>query len=226
VERPKEFREARLGFACCSRASEISILIGKRPNMKSLLAFALSLLLRVVSAHAQVDIYIFAGQSNMQGQAPLAGEPAPQHGGQLVMMDTTTGKWMPAKDPTSAYPGSGVGPALWAKDRLASYYPGHTIGIVNASKGGTPLWEWMPNYATHSLYGNMIRVAKEAAQYGTVRGFFWCQGEDEGDSADDVHVYGPRMYALFNAVRQDLGVPIVFVQLGPDPHWWARPYWG
>jgi hypothetical protein len=178
-----------------------------------------------VKAHAQMDIYIFAGQSNMQGQAPLAGEPAPQHGDQLMMMYTPSGQWMPAKDPTSAYPGSGVGPALWATDRLASYYPGRTIGIVNASKGGTALWEWSPNYASHSLYGNMIRLAKEASQYGTVRGFFWYQGEDEGDTADDVHEYGPRMYVLFNAVRQDLGVPIVFVQLGPDPHWYARPYW-
>jgi hypothetical protein len=163
----------------------------------------------------------------MEGMAPLTGEPTPQNARRIMMLVTNTTQWVPAKDPTSAYGGSGVGPALWFADRMATLMPDRTIGIVNAAKGGTYLWQWAPDYSTHSLYGQMIRLARQAAQYGTIRGLLWYQGEAETYSADQVHEYGPRMHALFQAIRQDLGadLPIVYVQLGPDPHQPERPYW-
>jgi hypothetical protein len=178
-------------------------------------------------ASAQTDIYIFAGQSNMQGAAPAAGAPAAQNASMVTMMVTNTGQWVQAKPVTSAYPGSGVGPALYFADRMAAL-TGHQIGIVNAAKGGTALWQWAPDYSSHSLYGTMIRLAKQAQQNGTLKGLLWYQGESDTDTAADVHAYGPRMHALFQAIRQDLGadLPIVFVQLGPhDPSNPAEPYW-
>ena len=173
------------------------------------------------SASAQMDIYVFAGQSNMSGVAPVTGEPAPLNQGRLMML--YGGQWEAAKDPTNATSG-GMGPALWAADRLASL-TGHTVGIVNVAKAGTYMWQWAPDYSSHSLYGRMMAAAREASQYGTVKGFFWYQGEAETINADMVHVYGSEMHTLFDAIEKDLGVPIVFVQLGPDPHDPRMPYW-
>jgi Carbohydrate esterase, sialic acid-specific acetylesterase len=198
----------------------------QRPNMSLLLTVALSVLLWATSAQAQMDIYIFAGQSNMVGQAPTRGEPQPQNAGRLMMYNQF-GDLVPAKDPTSVYyPDTGVGPALWTADRLATHYPGRTIGIVNCAVGGTWMRQWAADWDQDSYYGRMMACAKNAQSYGTIRGFFWYQGESDSDTAADLNAYGSQMYWLFHAIHQDLGVPIVFVQLGPDPHEAGFPYWG
>ena len=180
------------------------------------------------NARAQTDIYILAGQSNMAGMAPLGGEPSPQNQGRLMMLVTNTGAWVQAKDPTNAYPNTGVGPTLWFADRMAALMPDRTIGIVNCAKGGTYLADWMPDYMTRSLYGNMLWHARQAKAYGTIKGFLWYQGEAETVDRENVLLYTRRMHALFSAIRQDLGIPdlpIVFVQLGPGPNDYSRPYW-
>ena len=83
---------------------------------------------------AQTDIYILAGQSNMTGVAPLAGEPTPQNQSRL-MAYTWKGNWEQAKDPLSGYAGAGVGPGLWFADRMATLCPGNTIGVVMCARG-------------------------------------------------------------------------------------------
>jgi Carbohydrate esterase, sialic acid-specific acetylesterase len=111
---------------------------------------------------------------------------------------------------------------------MATLMPDRTIGIVNCAKGRTFLSQWMPDYSTHSLYGNMVRLARFASQYGTIKGFLSYQGEAETTDRNNVLLYGQRMHALFSAVRQDLGIPdlpIIFVQIGPDPHYPGRIYW-
>jgi hypothetical protein len=45
---------------------------------------------------------------------------------------------------------------------------------------------------------------------------------------DNAVAYSSRMHALFQSLREDLGLPdlpIIFVQLGPDPHNPSYPYW-
>jgi len=188
------------------------------------------LLLLAGAAHAvfaQTDIYILAGQSNMMGMAPLSGEPTPQNQGRL-MMYTSTGEWLPAKDPLSAYAIAGMGPGLWFADRMATLCPGVTVGVIMSAIGGTTLSEWMPDYSFHTPYGNMIAKARRASAYGRIRGFLWYQGEAETTDPNTVLAYTQRMHVLFSAVRRDLGIPdlpIIFVQLGPGPNDGSRPYW-
>ena len=41
-------------------------------------------------------------------------------------------------------------------------------------------------------------------------------------------LYGPRMHTIFSAIRQDLDIPdlpIIFVQLGPNPHEPRFEFW-
>ena len=174
---------------------------------------------------AQMDVFIFAGQSNMVGQAPLAGEPSPVSGVNLQMLCPIGSGWQEAHDPTSPYPSAKASPVLWAGDKLCCLC-GHQVGVINVAVGGTWLREWAPNYATHSYYSLIMQAYRAGCQAGTVKGFFWYQGESDADNSDDVHAYGPQMYWLLNAVHRDLGnVPVVFVQLGPNPNQSYLPYW-
>jgi Carbohydrate esterase, sialic acid-specific acetylesterase len=155
------------------------------------------------------------------------GEPSPQNQGRL-MMYTSTGEWLPAKDPLSAYGGAGVGPGLSFADRMATLCSDKTIGVVMCAKGGTYLSQWMPDYMTHSLYGAMIAKARQARAYGTIKGLLWYQGEADTVDRSNVLEYSQRMHVLFSNVRQDLGIPdlpIIFVQLGPGPNDGSHPYW-
>jgi Carbohydrate esterase, sialic acid-specific acetylesterase len=128
-----------------------------------------------------------------------------------------SGQWVPAKDPTSNQSGASCSNALWFADRMAGLYPGHTIGIVDAAIPGTTMVDWTPTYGLDALYGNMLLAAKQASQYGTIRGFLWYQGEDDTDTYQNEHLYAERMHTLFQAVCIDLHVAVVFVQLGPHP---------
>lgn len=94
--------------------------------------------------------------------------------------------------------------------------------------GGSFLSECLPDFSAHSLYGNMIKQARKASAYGRIRGLLWYQGESECGNRDNVVLYTQRMHAIFSAIRQDLGIPdlpIIFVQLGPNPHEPGFEYW-
>ena len=157
----------------------------------------------------------------------LPGEPAPVNQGRL-MMYTSTGEWLPAKDRLSAYAGSGVGPGLWFADNMATLCPGTTVGVIMCAKGGTYLAQWMPDYSMYSMYGNMIAKASAAKQYGRICGLVWYQGEAETTDRENVVLYTQRMHTLFNSICQDLEIPdlpIVFVQIGPNPNYPGRIFW-
>jgi hypothetical protein len=175
-----------------------------------------------------IDIYILAGQSNMQGSAPITGCPSPSNPSMLLSFNVNTAQWVQAKDPLSNYAGSGMGPGMSFASTMATL-TGEPVGVVMCAKGGTHLAEWMPDYMTHSLYGAMISNARKAAAAGgNIVGLVWYQGESDADNVPDVIAYTQRMHALFTNVRIDLGIPelpIVFVKLGPNPHEAGYEYW-
>jgi hypothetical protein len=135
------------------------------------------------------------------------------------------GAWVPARDPL--YPAGGVGPGVSFADKMVSLTC-NQVGIVPCAVSGSSLAQWAPDYTTFTLYGCMLARARMAAQYGTIRGLVWYQGEAETMDRENAVAYSARMHALFQSIRQDLGLPdlpIVFVQLGPDPHNPSYPYW-
>jgi Carbohydrate esterase, sialic acid-specific acetylesterase len=197
--------------------------------MKYLLTLALSAICSGACGQPVGDCYILGGQSNMEGAAPLAGEPAPSHPNQIWNLQHDGSSFIPAKDPLFAgMPGAQVGPGLWFLDGMAGYF-GVPIGAAGTALGGTSMSQWAPDYTTYSLYWCLISRALSAEHLGwTIRGFVWYQGESDSINPQDVALYTTRMHAFFNAVRQDLNLPnlpIVFVQLGPDPKSAGFPYW-
>ncbi|GCE12870.1 sialate O-acetylesterase [Tengunoibacter tsumagoiensis] len=188
------------------------------------------------------DIWILAGQSNMEGVGDLIDveEPSP-----FVHSFQSREEWAVAEEPlhwlgesprivhrliwgqdihsipTPFEPrdphrtkGSGLG-LTFAKERYAR--TGVPIGLIPCAHGGTSMSQWDPalkGEGDRSLYGaTMQRVT---AVGGKVTGILWYQGESDANPTDAA-LYADRMHVLIKAFREDLGnadLPFYLVQLG------------
>ena len=195
------------------------------------------------------DLWVLAGQSNMEGMGDLV-DVTPPH--PMVMNLGMNGKWTRAEEPLhwlvdspdpvhSGNPsdraarsaqqhrtrakGAGLGlpfaVALVEQTRVP-------IGLVACAHGGTSMEQWNPakkNEGGNSLYGSMLRQVQLAG--GKVKGVLWYQGESDA-SGDASKIYH-RVFADFIAsVRADLNqpdLPFYYVQIGrfikdADPKGW------
>jgi len=196
------------------------------------------------------DLWVVAGQSNMEGVGDLI-DVTPPH--PMVMNLGMNGKWARAEEPLhwlvdspdpvhSGNPndragrsaqqhrtrakGAGLGlpfaVALVEQTRVP-------IGLVACAHGGTSMEQWNPakkNEGGNSLYGSFLRQIQLAG--GKVKGVLWYQGESDAMGGDAWKIYH-RVFADFIAsVRADLNqtdLPFYYVQIGrfvnaADPKGW------
>ena len=190
------------------------------------------------------DLWIMAGQSNMQGygymppQVPenplihnfymdnrwgIAREPlhnldraaAPVHGG----------------DPTATVrknPPRGVGPGLaFAAEMLR--FSGVPQGLIACAHGGTSMAQWDPalkKKGDFSFYGATINRVRHLG--GRVAGILWYQGCNDTTTSEAVCNYTARMKKLFAAFRRDCRdprLPIVFAQLSHNANIFNPANW-
>jgi sialate O-acetylesterase len=186
------------------------------------------------------DLWVLAGQSNMEGLGDLVDVTPPHPSVMLLGMD---GRWRPAEEPLhwlldspdpvhsgdankraaraaeahkTRRKGAGLGLPFAAAMVESTGVP---IGLVACAHGGTNMAEWNPAKASqggNSLYGSMLRQVKLAG--GKVKGVLWYQGESDGMSAENVWKAYPAVFTDFiAAVRSDFGepdLPFYFVQIG------------
>jgi sialate O-acetylesterase len=184
------------------------------------------------------DLWILAGQSNMQGVGDLI-DVTPPH--PQIMMLGMDGRWKQAEEPlhwledspdpvhsgdpktreqrsTQAHKnrrkGAGLGLPFAEAVVQATGVP---IGLVICAHGGTSMAQWDPakkDEGGRSLYGSMMRQFQLAG--GKVKGVLWYQGES--DSGGDAWRSYPQVFARFiAAVRSDFGqpeLPFYYVQIG------------
>lgn len=183
------------------------------------------------------DLWILAGQSNMEGYGRF---PAAEAGTSWVRCFRSDERWDVAEEPLhrlelSPRPvhqkiwrahgetrppadqrlqGTGLGLAF---GKALSSQLGVPIGLIPCAQGATTLEEWDPagrDDPLDSLYGALL--SRVQACGGRVAGLLWYQGESEALSGS-WSTYEERTEALFAALRADLqapGLPIVMVQLG------------
>lgn len=198
------------------------------------------------------DLWILAGQSNMDGCGRLSGaEPPSEHVSAFYYDD----RWGVAEDPLCWY-NEAVDPVHWsaienreaaiAWDRAMRTFGaglgvsfgkelfrrlGVPIGLLACSHGGTSMAQWDPallDRGGESLYGSMIRRVRAVG--GKVAGIAWYQGESDAN-AEAGPVYDDAFRAFVAAVRQDLGqpdMPILYVQLArfyADPTAESERWW-
>ena len=196
------------------------------------------------------DLWVLAGQSNMQGVGDLIDVTPPNTQVMALGMD---GKWTRAEEPLhwlvdSPDPVHSGDPKTRA-ERSAKEHKTRTkgaglglpfavamveqtrvpIGLVICAHGGTSMEQWNPSKkgeGGNSLYGSMLRQVQLAG--GKVKGVLWYQGESDSLGGEAWKVY-PRVFADFIAsVRADLGqpeLPFYYVQIGrfvsgSDPKGW------
>jgi type 1 glutamine amidotransferase len=195
------------------------------------------------------DLWVLAGQSNMQGVGDLIDVTPPNPRVMFLGMDD---KWRQAEEPLhwlvdspdpvhsgdpntrterSAHEhktrtkGSGLG-LPFAVSMVES--TGVPIGLIASAHGGTSMEQWSPakkEQGGHSLYGSMLRQVRLAG--GKVRGVLWYQGES--DAMGGGWSVFPKVFSDFiAAVRSDFGqpeLPFYYVQIGrfvngSDPKGW------
>lgn len=175
------------------------------------------------------DVWLLAGQSNMEGCGQMALGKARPH--PLIRAFSLRREWRRAEDPLhvpwespdaalnegkpftpeeaeayrrAARRGVGVG-VFFAREMLAR--SGVPQGLICAARGATQMAQWCPDAkspAAGALYASMLRSLRATGQ--PVAGVLWYQGE--GDSAADrAALYTSRMRRLIAATRRDLGQP-------------------
>ena len=181
------------------------------------------------------DIWILAGQSNMQGVAkPKENYPLSKYVNMLSFVEN----WEPATIPLHRMKNSElpIFVDLYRKvitDEEAESVLGLTkfnnywgvcagrffadelfektsvpIGVIPCAWGGTTLEQWNPEQfhkGNPSLYGIMLQKVKKAG--GRVRGMLWYQGESDALVADETipATYNARFKKFVSAVHKDIG---------------------
>lgn len=177
------------------------------------------------------DLYVLAGQSNMEGIGLLRDKQLPLSSTRAFYMD---GHWGIAEDPlhdlTSATdlihqhingapfearnPYVGTGPGVSFGHTLSQTFD-VPVGLIPCAHGGTSMDQWSPDYEPHNGYGlyHMLvhRIYKAG---GSVKGLFWYQGCSDTDAVSAATYY-EKMLHFIRALRTQTHktLPIVMVQI-------------
>lgn len=183
------------------------------------------------------DVWLLAGQSNMQGIGNMSGALSPDP---LIRSFSMRREWMraveplhlPAESPDSCHNGAlqctaeeskklrrtlgkGVCPGLFFAHEMLRR-SGVPQGLICTAHGGTSMTQWSPVRAMNgqtSFYGSLMDSVEATGQ--PVAGILWYQGESDAN-AKDVPLYTGRMQKLAAALRKDLrqpGLPWLTVQI-------------
>lgn len=183
------------------------------------------------------DLWVLAGQSNMQGYGLTCGAP-PKH--PLLRSFSMRHEWIPAAEPLHLLAESpnvchnsgeqctpkeadylrrnskkGTGPGLFFAHRMLKA-SGVPQGLIPAAHGGTRMEQWEPELTINgqtSLYGSMVESVRATGQ--PIAGVLWYQGESD-TKPESVPLYTERMQKLVKQLRKDLRqpkLPWVMVQI-------------
>jgi hypothetical protein len=197
------------------------------------------------------DVWVLAGQSNMEGVGDMPGIAKPHP---LIRSFSMRREWRAAAEPVfvlgespdpchhrerqltvaeadhyrrTTKKGSGVGLAFAHEMLRRSGVP---QGLMCVAHGGTSMAQWNPalrDEGGKSLYGSMMLSLRACGQ--PVAGLLWYQGESDA-APQLVPLYRERMRALVAATRRDFkqpALPWIMVQLARaygniEPDCWNR----
>jgi len=195
------------------------------------------------------DVWLLAGQSNMQGVGALENEPpavdSVRYFGMDYKWDVAHGRLHDYKNAAAQiynkiraannngvlafnpnYPYTGVGPGT-AIGQTIFKKTGVPQGLLPVALGGTNMDQWDPKLKDQGKDGSLYAAALEAVRLsgGRVAGMFWYQG------CSDVYeplyrTYAEKTRSFFGTIRADLGfpaMPVVMVQIAGCVNWGPDP---
>lgn len=197
-------------------------------NLKIALLFFVYPLL--FSAQENIDLFIWAGQSNAQGYTGDA-LGYPMDGQELdtsILLNYTVfgkessnGEWVTMQPQKGRYPAGHFGPEVSFARRLKNegYYP----AIFKYSLGGTGLARDWKGPNAGGIYDNMIKDLRVAIQklrtkgYKiNIRGFIWIQGETDAGNDNAAREYRTNLLNMVEHLREEFKVPDLNIILGVD----------
>jgi hypothetical protein len=183
------------------------------------------------------DVWILAGQSNMEGIGVMTGKAKPHP---LIRAFSMRREWRLAEDPLHVLGESpdlchtavqltpkaaeehrrkvdrGVGVGIFFAREMLERSGGVPQGLICTAHGGTSMQQWSPdlkNLGGKSQYGSMFLSVRATGQ--PVSGVLWYQGESDANP-QDAPLYTERMKKLVAATRRDFrqpNLPWVIVQI-------------
>jgi hypothetical protein len=161
----------------------------------------------------KLHIYLLMGQSNMAGRGKV--EAIDRRQDARILAFNRDNRWSMASEPLhwDKPEIAGVGPGLSFARTMAEKNPDITIGLVPCAFGDTPLSRWEKG---SDLYKATVERAKAAAEFGTLKGVLWHQGEGDAN-ATGAPTYGTRLTKMISDFRHDVGqyqLPFVVGELG------------
>lgn len=183
-----------------------------------LIAFAYHTTLMAAEAEKPLQVFIFAGQSNMVGQEPLWTLPRDLWGEQKKAWFFEDTEWRPLS------PGliqrKTFGPEISFAQKLSTDLD-ENIGIIKHALNGTNLdQQWSPT-DPHSLYAQLLAKVKAAQKTKNIRivGMLWMQGETDAGDHDMAARYSKNLSNFIRAARSDFQNPeMIFIagRINPD----------
>jgi len=190
------------------------------------------------------DLWVLAGQSNMEGHGDLVDvQPSSPQVHSFDMAD----RWLVAEEPLHTVV-SAVDPVHWPlnAERVPERLTGQPlenyvtnrkkgaglglpfavemvartnvpVGLIPCAHGGTSMDQWSPalkDREGESLYGSMYRRVQAAG--GRVKGVLWYQGESDANPKA-APAFRSKFEAFVQTVRTDLNqpdLPFYYVQIG------------
>lgn len=177
---------------------------------------------------AAIDVYLLAGQSNMDGRGKTAEldaalkEPLPDVPIWYRQPLADSAGFQPLAPGFSippnhkgGLPGPTFGIELSFARALLAKEPTQRIAFIKGSRGGTTIEQWGPGQAgkpetqgeCYRLYVDTIAKAmaalKAQGHAPTIRALLWHQGES--NSKDSAEVYLPKLVTFITRLREDVG---------------------
>jgi len=191
-----------------------------------------------LQAGTHYDLYLLAGQSNMDGRGKAAdlqpGQRKPSATAIIFYRNPPAASdgWQPLAPGYSIAPGykgtlpsATFGPELGFAEALAAAQKDRPLALIKGSKGGTSLAkDWKPGTkgkpATQGpCYRNFVETVslacKELERRGdtyTLCGLLWHQGESDAQSSAET--YQAEVTELIARLREDLATPDLPVVIG------------
>ncbi len=179
-----------------------------------------------------IDLFLFAGQSNMGGRGiscdrfPETAPAVLPGAGWEYRPISAPDRLFPIQDPIGAWENNPEG--IHENRKTGSLVPafvnayyalsGVPVVGVSASKGGSPIREWLPGspYLTDALArldqaGRWLEKNDYAVRHIFVR---WCQGESDGDEGTDKEAYVSGFSAMLEEMKRHGVEKLLMVRIG------------
>jgi sialate O-acetylesterase len=199
------------------------------------------------------DLWVLAGQSNMEGVGDLVNTPLPS---EMVHNFDMSDHWMIAEDPLHNIPGA-LDRVHWRKrtpqseperlqgEDLRKFIAGRKkgaglgvpfaiemvkrtgvpVGLLSCAHGGTSMAQWDP--ALKDKGGDSLygsMMRRVRAAGGKVTGVLWYQGESDAN-AKAAPIFQQKFEQLVKSIRDDLGSPgLPFYYVQIGRHVSAAPF--